>query len=348
MNLNTGYTREIASSTQTRLLPLGFINEDLIYGIANSDDISTDLSGSVIFPMYGIYIQDEQGNTLKSYSQDGIYVTDVSVEDNLISLSRVVRDETGSYSTTTDDQIVNNYVEEDGYNSSEVVVTENFEKIVQLVLRKTMDSKLKVTNPLEVMFEGSRDLAIDIENPIVRYYVYGKYGIDATFTHEAAAVNLAYSINGTVVNQNGEYIWKKTTRSTRNQIMAITGTMASEDNSQLSVCIETILGFAGSVRKAQPLLDSGMTVKQILEENISDAVVLDLRGVSLDAVLYYVNQDIPVLATLSDGSAMLVVGFNDLNVVVMDPQSGTVYKLGMNDAASFFGESGNMFVTYVK
>lgn len=38
------------------------------------------------------------------------------------------------------------------------------------------------------------------------------------------------------------------------------------------------------------MLDRGKTVRQILEENLTDVTALDLSGVSLDAVLYYVNQ----------------------------------------------------------
>jgi hypothetical protein len=330
-------------------LPLGFINEDLIYGVAHTDDIKTDLSGKTTFPMYVVYIQDEQGNVLKKYEQENMYITDASVSDNLITLTRVEKTDDGIYQPASDDQIVNNYVEDGGYNSSEVVVTQNYEKIVQLVLRKTMETtKLKITNPMQVIFDGDRSLEIDIENPIVRYYVYGKYGIDATFTHEADAVNLAYSINGTVIDQNGGYVWKKTSRSTRNQIMAITGRQSDEENSDLATCIEVILGFAGSAKNVQPMLDAGLSVRQILEENLSDITVLDLTGVSLDAVLYYVNKDIPVLATFNDGSAMLVIGFNELNVVVMNPQTGTVYKIGMNDAVSLFEQNGNSFMTYEK
>lgn len=349
MDLNTGETQEIEASGDGRILPLGFIEEDLIYGVAQYGDIRMDFSGSVTFPMNVVYIQDERGNILKTYSRVDIYVTDVSVEDNLVTLTRVVKQEDGSYVSTTDDQIVNNLVEESGYNSSEVVVTQTYEKIVQLVLKNGLETKKpKNTKPLQVLFEGSRELAIEVENPVSRYYVYGRYGIDGTFTHEAEAINLAYSISGTVVNQNGDYVWKRTTRSTRNQIMAITGKQRGEGNSDLAVCLETILEFCGSIKNVQPMLDRGRTVRQILEENISDATVLDLRGVSLDAILYYVNQDIPVLVSLEDGSAMLVIGFNELNVVVMNPETGTVYKVGMNDATNLFRENGNMFVTYIR
>lgn len=349
MNLNTGETQEIETSGTSRMLPLGFIEEDLIYGVAEYDDIRIDFSGSVTFPMNTVYIQNERGEVLKTYSQEGIYVTEAVIEENLISLMRVVKQEDGSYTSTADDQIVNNLVDELGYNSSEVVVTQTYEKIVQLVLKNGMEiKKPKNTKPLQVLFEGARELAVEIKQPVSRYYVYGKYGIDGTFTHESEAINLAYSISGTVVNQNGDYIWKRSSRSTRNQIMAITGKQRGEDNSDLAVCLETILEFCGSIKNVQPMLDQGKTVRQILEENINGATALDLRGVSLDAILYYVNQDIPVLVSLENDSAMLVIGFNELNVVVMNPQSGTVYKVGMNDATELFRQNGNAFITYLK
>ena len=348
-DLNTGETQEIEAADDGRILPLGFIEEDLIYGVAQYEDIQMDFSGSVTFPMSVVFIQDEHGKILKTYSRENVYVTDASVEENLITLSRVVRQEDGSYTATTDDQIVNNLVEESGYNSSELVATQTYEKIVQIVLKNAMETKKpKNTKPLQVLFEGSREIAVEIENPVSRYYVYGRYGIDGTFTHEAEAINLAYNISGTVVNQNGDYIWKRTTRSTRNQIMAITGKQHSDANSDLAVCLETILEFCGSIKNVQPMLDSGKTVRQILEENINDATVLDLRGVSLDAILYYVNQDIPVLVLLENDSAMLVIGFNELNVVVMDPKTGSVYKVGMNDATNMFRQNGNVFITYMR
>ena len=73
------------------------------------------------------------------------------------------------------------------------------------------------------------------------------------------------------------------------------------------------------MRNTEYQLNKGETVIGILEENLVQAQILDLTGCSLDAILYYVNKDIPVLATLNDGNAVLVIGFNELNIVVMDP-----------------------------
>ena len=51
---------------------------------------------------------------------------------------------------------------------------------------------------------------------------------------------------------------------------------------------------------------------------------------------------------MGDGEAMLLIGFNDLNTVLMNPNNGQVYKYGMNDTEKLFEENGNHFITYVK
>ena len=95
------------------------------------------------------------------------------------------------------------------------------------------------------------------------------------------------------------------------------------------------------------MLNRGDTIREILEDNLDNAGVLDLTGCSLDAILYYVNKDIPVLASFNDGNAVLIIGFNELNTVLMDPLTGgTPFKMGMNDSADMFEENGNRFITY--
>ena len=76
--------------------------------------------------------------------------------------------------------------------------------------------------------------------------------------------------------------------------------------------------------------------------------ILDLSGCSLDAVLYYVNRDIPVMAILNDRSAVLIVGYNELNTVIMDPSTGTIYKKSINDSTDWFNANGNQFIAYIK
>ena len=86
----------------------------------------------------------------------------------------------------------------------------------------------------------------------------------------------------------------------------------------------------------------------ILEENLVGAQILDLKGCSPEAVLYYVNQDIPVLAALNDGNAVLIVGFNEYSYGVMNPQTGDIKRVGQRDFTEWMQENGNSFMTYIR
>lgn len=80
------------------------------------------------------------------------------------------------------------------------------------------------------------------------------------------------------------------------------------------------------MKNSSSLLAAGQDVLTILEENLDNRTVLNLQGCTLDMVLYYPDREIPVLAVMQDGSAVLVIGFNEQNVVLMDPLTGAVYK----------------------
>ena len=128
--------------------------------------------------------------------------------------------------------------------------------------------------------------------------------------------------------------------------MAIKEASATEERSALAVCLDALLAYEGITRNSQYLLDGGEHGLEILEENLGDVMVLDLSGCSLDAVLYYVNKDIPVLTLLENGSALLLVGFNETQVGMLDPQEGSIRRMNMGEAAEWFEENGNRFVTY--
>ena len=351
LNLGTEKETEITAGVGEYISLLGFMEEDLIYGLAKARDIVKDSSGAVTFPMYCLKIQSESGDLLKTYREEDIYVVDGAITDNQITLSRVKWDEeTQNYLSVTDDQIMSTEKVEEGHNTIESVVVDKYETIVEIAVKEEMDAKeVKILTPKEVLFEGNRELTMQ-ESEITeeRFYVYGKNGIEGTFTHPGKAVNYAYEVAGVVVNDNGDYVWKRGTRSTKNQIMAIEGEAVSEQTTSLSVCLDTILELDGVSKHTQYMLDQGKTIQSILEDSLKDVQVLDLSGCSLDAVLYYVNMDIPVLATLQDGNAVLIVGFNELNTVIMDPLTGTVYKKGMNDSTQWLEENGNSFITYVR
>ena len=348
-NLNTGEQTVIRAEDGEAIRPLGFMGEDIIYGVARESDIRTENSGQIFYPMYKVCISNSSGNNLKEYGQDDIYIVDCAIEGNQITLSRIQRSENGSYQEILNEQIMKNVEEEPGQNKVVTADIDIYERYVQIQTKTTIDTKtIKVLNPKEVVFEGGRELTLDAVSEVSRYYVYNAYGVQGIYSAPGKAVKEAYDSSGVVTNDRGITVWLKGNRVSRNQIMAIKEESVTDQKNSLTVCLDNILRHAGITRNTEYDLAQGKTAIQILEENMTGVQVLDLSGCSLDAVLYYVNQDIPVLAILEDGEAVLVTGFNEFNVVIMEPSTGKLYKKGMNDATTWFAENGNHFISYMK
>ena len=356
MDLNTKAMSEIKADEEDLIRVLGFMGEDMVYGLVHQADVQEDQIGNPVYAMYNLKIQDKDGNILENYHPEGVYVTGVTISDNQIRMTRVVKDEeTGKYVSYYDDQIMSTLEAVTGSNVVNVVSVDTYEKIVQITTKSEIKTKqLRVLTPAQTLFEGDRNAYIESDrdqkaNPF--YYVYGLMGMEGIYTNPGQAVNLAYSAPATVVGDNNRYVWLKGNLLTSNQNMTITRAaesyqdMTSKD--PVAVCLDLMLSYEGINRNVESLLETGNSVNQILATSFPEGQVLDLDGCPLSAMLYYVNQDIPVMAMMNDGSAVLVIGFNSLNTVIMNPTTGTVYKYGMNDSEKLFEENGNHFITYI-
>lgn len=349
LDLGLGCEYEVRAEEGEFVMPLGFMNEDIIYGLARGEDIVTDSAGRVFFPMYKVCICSREGKLLKESRQEGYYVTGCSVEENQIILERMQRSEKGAYREADAEYIMSNEETKSGRNQLSVAVTDVYEKYVQIQTRNEIDGRnLQILTPKELVFEGDRNLTLEKEGADSRYYVYAKGEIRGIFLEPAEAVLQAYAESGQVTDGMGRLIWVKSNRSVRNQIMAITADAADEERSSLAVCLDAVLKYEKMDRSSQALLEEGYDALEILEDSLDGAQVLDLGGCTLDALLYYVNRDIPVLAVLEGGETVLITGFNQYNIVIMDPESGRLYQKGMNDSSRWLAENGNHFITYIR
>lgn len=376
MNLNNEEIMEIQVEDNESCKAIGFMNEDVVYGIVNKQDISVDKLGTSIFPMKKLIIQAASGTVLKTYENENIYVMGGEIKDNQLNLTRVegirevvetedtaVEDESEDTQTISeesvqlgalvelipivDDQITSNIEVQEGTNKQVSAVTDLYETVQQIELKKEVDTKsIKFLTPKEVLFEGGRML--EMEEAVVeeRYIVYTKGVVSGIYANEAAAVAFAYENVGTVVDYYGNEIYKRAETVERNQIMAIQETKITDEKDSMAICLDTILQFEGISRNTEFLLQQGQNAQEILENNLKDYDILNLAGCPMDVALYYMNQDIPVLARQGDDSYVLIIGFNQQNVVLFDPEIGKIFKSGMNDSREMFKENGNCFVTY--
>ena len=61
-NLNTGEQTVIRAEDGEAIRPLGFMGEDIIYGVARESDIRTENSGQIFYPMYKVCISNSSGS----------------------------------------------------------------------------------------------------------------------------------------------------------------------------------------------------------------------------------------------------------------------------------------------
>ncbi len=380
MNLNTEETLTFNAGENEYCRPIGFMNEDIIYGIANAQDVSVDKMGTSIYPMKKLIIRAENGSVLKTYEDENVYVMDGEIIDNQLNLTRVegIREEIVLSETEesaqeeteatmseeepeeilgrlvellpiVDDQITSNVEISEGTNKIVSAVTDLYETIWQIELKKEIDVKgLKFLTPKVVLYEGGRRLKPEEQAVNARYLVYTKGELSEIYSDEAMAVADAYQNVGTVLDYHGNEIYKRAETVERNQIMAIQPEKITDEKDSMAVCLDTVLQFEGISRNTEHMLAQGQNAQQILESNLKDYDVLNLTGCPMDVALYYMNQDIPVLARQGKDSYVLIIGFNQQNVVLFDPKIGKIFKHGMNDSREMFAENGNCFVTYAR
>lgn len=380
LNLNTEEKLIFNAGKDEYCKPIGFMNEDVVYGIANEQDVSVDKMGTSIYPMKKLIIRAETGSVLKTYENENIYVMAGEIIENQLNLTRVegIREEIVSQKTddatqeepeedlaeqkqeetlgrlvelkpVVDDQITSNIEISEGTNKIVSAVTDLYETIWQIELKKEVDVKsLKFLTPKVVLFEGGRRLKPEKQPVNERYLVYTKGELSEIYSDEAMAVAYAYQNVGTVLDYYGNEIYKRAETVERNQIMAIQPEKVTDEKDSMAVCLDTILQFEGISRNTEYMLAQGQNALQILKSNLKNYDVLNLTGCPMDVALYYMNQDIPILARQGKDSYVLIIGFNQQNVVLFDPEIGKIFKYGMNDSREMFAENGNCFVTYAR
>ncbi len=330
--------------------PLGFMQEDFVYGVAKEADILEDAAGNVTTPMYQIKIMDVSSDTpevLKTYEKSGYYVSDVTIDGYTMYLNRIQYNGT-AFVEADRDMIMNREGEGDAAVAVTTVTDEIKETLVHLTVQGTAKSKtLRLLTPKETVLLEDREVTIDEENTTNRYYVYVKGDVVLATDKIATAVITANDKYGVVIADNMEYVWKRARKTTQTAFSDIgTGEITSEGGS-IAQCINAMLEKAGININVEALITSGETPKSILHNTMKDATVLDLSGCSVDEVLYYVSCGSPVFAMTDSDTAVLIVGYDASNISVYDPELGMTYRKTIDEADEWFGDAGKVFFTYL-
>lgn len=323
MNLEMGESYVIQAPQGQKIKALGFINEDMVYGLANDGDIITDIAGNTTFAMTTVRIEQFGGEVVKEHHEEGVWVSNVNLEEGLLELERVQL-ENGVYTPISSDHIMNNLQKNEETVNIRLIATERKATQIGLDFDKSITNK-NVLYVSSNLIEQENIPTVDIEQ--VRqesniYYVYAKGALDSTWSKVSDAIIRSDSQMGVVLNRQQQYVWERGNRDDSHQV---------------------------NLEEVPPIILSGTIDENMIQQSLGENyTVMNLTGCSLDSILYFVNKGNPVIAKVSDTANVVIVGYNGKNTILYYPATQEQSYCGMQDSTNLFARAGNVFIGYME
>lgn len=351
LNLSDRKMTDIRADSGKYIKPLGFMDENFVYGIAAAADVFMDAAGNTTFPMAQIKIVDvssKKFEELKTYEKPGYYVSGIEIEDYIMYLNRIRYNGT-AYVEADRDMIMDREGDSGRLVSVGTVYTDEKETEVQLTLTNEVSEKTpKLLTPRETILTEKRIIALKDENHTKRYYVYVKGDVLLTTDDVTEAVRKANERMGVVIGDDLRYVWKRSRKASQPAFKDIAIGAEDENTGSIAQCINAMLEKEGININVGALIAGGETPKNILKNTMKDMQVFDLTGCSVDEILYYVSCGNPVFAMMGSRDAVLVTGYDANSITIFDPAIGSSYKKSLSDADEMFMNAGNVFFAYLE
>jgi hypothetical protein len=352
MDLETGNKQTIDAPEKENINLLGKIDNNIIYGFVKHKNISLKEDGSILVPMYRIEIADSSSNILKEYKKKNYYITNVTVDANVITIERVKKEEENGktyFVSTEPDNILNNVIDEREEIEITSRVTEKTltEYYISLPSGFIMETKPVVNETINTIITEDTTLRLDeTERLKEQYTVYALGDISGIFDNAGEAISLANESIGSVLDYNQLVIWERSIRSTALEISNITPIYETGTTDSVSACIQMLINYRNGFTSTTNSKVGEGTAYEMLKQTLGESVI-NLTGANLDSVLYYVTKKRPVIAMKDDNDAVLIIGYDAYNITVIDPELHRTMKIGLNDSTNMFKNAGNIFFSYL-
>lgn len=344
LNLENGERREIPAPAGETIRLLGEIDDNMICGYAAVSDVTPEADGSVLYPMDRITIVSPELTVRKDYEpKNGYYVTGAEVEGNVITLFQKEKTESG-YRDAPTDSILNQ-----GTAAKEPVevttrVTDLTLTEYYLALPDKYDilARPKESGTVNTVIAQDTTVRIGIpENRSAAWYAASFGKVIGKYETAGEAVYAADQAAGTVFGRDGGLVWERGIKGTKAELAA---ELITSGNS-VEACAKMLFAYNKADVQADGLSLADKTIAKAVEQYLK-AEFLDLRGATLDEVLYYVYRGAPVIAFKDRTSAVLITAYDSLSVTYLDPKAGRTVKAEKTEAAKLFEQSGNLFFSY--
>lgn len=320
MDLSTDKSFEIREDG-SYLRVLGFIGEDLVYGLnkQTESDIGT-LRHEI--PMYELRIMDSEQQLKTEYRKDGIYFGNAELGRNRIHFEEY-NFSNGKYSLSGDDSIISNRENQsirthglDSYKDSEL------QKCWALIVLGESRGNIQGAYPSRYSLEKAStvEIARRAQENEGLFYAYSLGSYAGRYRTLENACRAAHEGFGYVKDLNGRTLWNRTDK-------------------------ETVVRIREPLDKASRLIEWLSSADSMDTDN--DMLILDAYGMDLNSVLYYVAKGYPVAGFTSDKGYELISGYSSGSITLTSSEDGSERALGRAEGEALFLQEGNRFFAYI-
>lgn len=349
INLETGKETEITCGDNERIQSAGFVLTDFIYGIADESRVSVTSGGTILFPMNEIRIVDQNGTEVKTYGQTSKYIIDTEVEGNVIKLT-YGRKFGNEYKKSGQPEHIR-YKEEDSgtsiapeYGYDGLCYNQVYMGFPPYIYVQTVPD-LKVAK--ELVSDDRHIISIDQGSmEVIQYLVYANGALVETCNTAYEAIGKAEEIRGLVVNNARQTVWESNIAS-YNQVIGLNMKKADTAAETYAACVSMIAALEGEEVSISDVKTIPGDKLVVLNSCVANNAV-NLYGLTLSQVLYYVDKEIPVIAGFGGSHYVLVMSYNNTKVRYMDPLSGEEVVMTREEFEDKMKSSGNEYYSYIR
>ncbi len=343
LNLETEKAQIVRAKEGETIRPLGFVGDDFIYGVMQKKHAGKTVSGTKITPMYKLEICDKDGAVVKTYQEKSVYISDVFIEDNMVTLKRVKKSNS-KYREVLEDYITNNEEQVQNNISLQSYLSVMKKKQYRLAFEDRIeDIRPKILKAKLVVSDSVATREMKDGKTLQCFYVYGAGAMKGVYDQAGYAVQKADEIEGVVVSSSQTYVWERGNLEAWRRIGGINGESKKSGETSLEACLRILLGYEG-------VTDAHMEGLEPLEilEKYSGGEALDLTGCNVENLRYMIGKGTPVIAMEGSSDAVLLIGYQANTIIYMDPADGKVKTNSMKAIDKMTEGSGHTYLGYAK
>ncbi|MBQ1394555.1 MAG: hypothetical protein IIY86_00070 [Lachnospiraceae bacterium] len=303
LNLRKDNSYSVKAPENEELIPVGFIGNDLCYGLMNSGDIGQMVDGREVHPIYRIVLCNRDKDNLMTYEKEGVLMREARVENGTVVLERIQKSG-GTYVDVADDYIQSNAASKTGNIEKERITGDDgIERINLTYANGVSNKKPHFLTPKQSFTTGKIPVKVSKNNYHNRYYIFG-YGRAAGGEDlPGDAVLKADKLSGVVTLGAQGIYWERGNRDIIYDIPNITFFKASEGQSPREAAEKHMLSYCKATKS------------------------VDLSECTIEQLLYLINQHKPVVALTEGDNALLIYGYSETSIHCVDARTGEAVKL---------------------